>query len=121
MRPMLRYAAVGAAATALHYALLAGLVEFGGLPAAPSAALGAVAGAQLAYVGNRQLTFSDRRHAWWSSWWRFQLVAVGGALLSAGLVALGARLGVHYLAAQVGATLLTMLVTYRANARHTFG
>jgi putative flippase GtrA len=88
MRALARYACVGAAATALHYAVLVALVNWTATPPPAAAATGAVLGAQLAYVGNRAFTFTDRR-PWWASWWRFQATAVLGAVLSASLVALG--------------------------------
>ena len=120
MRALARYACVGAAATALHYAVLVALVNWTATPPPAAAATGAVLGAQLAYLGNRAFTFTDRR-PWWASWWRFQATAVLGAVLSASLVALGTRIGVHYLAAQACATLLAMGVTFLVNRRHTFG
>lgn len=120
MTRLWRYACVGAAATAFHYAVLVALVTWTITPPAAAAAIGAVLGAQLAYVGNRAFTFTDRRR-WWASWWRFQATAVLGAVLSATLVALGTAVGVHYLAAQACATLLAMGVTFVVNRRHTFG
>ena len=42
-------------------------------------------------------------------WLRFQITAVIGALLSFALVALGVRLGLHYLLAQVVATLINLV------------
>lgn len=119
-RPFLRYLAVGAVATAAHYLLLAWLVERGHWPAPLAAAAGAVLGAQLAFVGNRRFTFG---HAgpWLPAWWRFQLTALLGAATSAGVVALGTRLGLHYLPAQAAATLLAMLLTYAVNKRWSFG
>lgn len=119
-RPFLRYLAVGAVATAAHYLLLAGLVEQGGWPAPPAAAAGAVLGAQLAFVGNRRFTFG---HAgpWWPAWMRFQLTALLGAATSAGMVALGTRVGLHYLLAQVAATGVAMVLTYVINKRWSFG
>ena len=120
MTTLLRYVGVGAVATAVHYALLAAGVEFGGWTPAWAAGIGAAVGAQVAYLGNRWFTF-EHRGSWWSSWWRFQGTAVIGVVASASLVALGGRIGVHYLAAQVVATLLAMLLTYAVNKRWSFG
>jgi putative flippase GtrA len=43
-----------------------------------------------------------------------------GVASSGGLVALGSEIGVHYLIAQVVATLLAMLLTFVINRRWTF-
>ncbi len=114
-----RYAAVGAVATAAHYLLLAVLVERGGWPAPLAAAAGAVLGAQLAFAGNRRFTFGHRG-PWRPAWWRFQLTALLGAATSATVVALGSRLGLHYLLAQMLATLVGMVLTYALNKRWSF-
>ncbi|HEY2559713.1 MAG TPA: GtrA family protein [Caldimonas sp.] len=115
----LQYAAVGAVATATHYAILVGLVEAGWLEAPRAAALGAWVGAQVAFAGNAAFTFRDSR-ATVGAWLRFQVTALVGAALSFGLVAGGVRLGVHYLLAQVVATLVTLGVTFEINRRWSF-
>jgi putative flippase GtrA len=115
----IRYASVGAVATAVHYALLVGLVESGLLAAPLAAALGAWVGAQVAYAGNARFTF-EGAPVTLRSWWRFQITAAIGAAISYSLVAAGVRLGLHYLLAQAAATLLAMLVTYEINRRWSF-
>lgn len=119
MTALLRYALVGGAATAVHYGLLAGLVEQAGWPAWIAAGCGAVVGAQVAYAGNRAFTFAHRGPAG-RSWPRFQLTAALGAGVSAALVGLAVRLGLHYLVGQAVATGLAMLLTYAVNRRWTF-
>jgi putative flippase GtrA len=114
-----RYAVVGAVATAVHYGLLIGLAELARWPPWLGSGLGAVVGAQVAYVGNRWYTFGHGG-AVTRSWPRFQVTAVLGALVSMGLVALAMRLGWHYLLGQVLATLTAMLLTYAVNRRWTF-
>lgn len=116
---LVRYAAVGIAATAVHYALLVATVEAGWLRPPAAAALGAVVGAQVAFAGNAWLTFRGAAVTL-GAWWRFQLTALVGAALSYGLVAAGQRIGMHYLAAQVVATLAAMLATYEINRRWSF-
>jgi putative flippase GtrA len=120
MTALLRYAGVGAAATAVHYALLTAGVELGSWRPAWAAGFGAAVGAQVAYLGNRWFTF-NHRGPWWSSWWRFQGTALIGVVASSALVALGGRLGVHYLLAQLVATVLAMLLTFAVNRRWSFG
>ena len=114
-----QYAAVGAVATAAHYAILVGLVEADLFAPQRAAALGAWVGAQVAFAGNAAFTFRGRG-ATPRAWLRFQLTAVFGATLSFALVALGVRLGVHYLLAQIGATLINLLVTFEINRRWSF-
>ena len=118
-RRFLQYAVVGAVATAVHYAILVGLVEAGLLAPQRAAALGAWVGAQVAFAGNAAFTFRGRG-ATFGAWLRFQVTAVLGAALSFALVALGVGIGVHYLLAQVAATLIVLLVTFEINRRWSF-
>lgn len=114
-----KYAAVGAAATAVHYAILVGLVEAGALAPQRAAAVGAWVGAQVAFAGNAAFTFRGTGRSL-RGWLRFQLTAVVGAVLSFALVALGAGIGLHYLVAQVVATLINLVVTFEINRRWSF-
>ena len=115
----LQYAAVGAVATAAHYAILVGLVEADLLAPPRAAAVGAWVGAQVAFAGNAAFTFRGRGRTL-VAWWRFQATALVGAGLSFALVAVGVRLGVHYLLAQIVATLINLLVTFEINRRWSF-
>lgn len=119
-RAFVRYSIVGAIATAAHYGLLTVLVELAHWPAPPAAGLGAVAGAQVAFAGNRWFTFAHRG-PWVAAWWRFQATAVLGAVVSMVTVAIGVQIGVHYLVAQVAGTLLSLLLTFAVNRRWSFG
>ena len=119
VRYFVRYTAVGAFATAVHYLLLVLGVERGGWPAFAASGFGAVVGAQVAYLGNRWFTFAHRGDVR-ASWPRFQATALIGALLGMAIVALGVRLGVHYLFAQVPATLASLLLTFAINRHWTF-
>ena len=111
----MRYTAVGAVATAVHYGLLVLCVERGNWPAFAASGFGAVVGAQVAYLGNRWFTFAHRG-AVAASWPRFQATA----LLGMAIVALGVRLGVHYLFAQLLATLTSLAITFAINRHWTF-
>jgi len=80
----LQYAAVGAVATAAHYAILVGFVEAGWLAPPRAAALGAWVGAQVAFAGNAAFTFRGAPVTL-AAWLRFQVTALdlnhpGGAL-----------------------------------------
>jgi len=115
-----RYFVVGAAATAVHYALLVSLVELAGSAAAPSAAIGAICGALVAYAGNRRFTFAGRSPHF-RSLPRFLAVAAFGAAANAAIVWSGTEVaGMHYLAAQAVATLFVLWSGFMLNRRWSF-
>ena len=116
----LRYCAVGGLATALHYALLIAGVEQAGLSAPAASALGAVAGALLAYACNRRYTFaSSALHR--QALPRFVAVALAGAAVHAAVVGgLTLHAGWHYLSAQGIATLLMLCIGFALNRAWTF-
>ena len=118
-RQFARYAGVGVVATAAHYLALVLCVEWAGSPAWLGSGFGAALGAQVAYAGNRWFTF-DHRGAMRASWPRFMLTALLGALLGMVIVAFGVRLGLHYLIAQVLATLAGLVLTFAINRAWTF-
>jgi putative flippase GtrA len=118
-RQLIRYVAVGAVATAAHYAVLVACVELLAWPAVVASGLGAVLGAQVAYIGNRWFTFAHQG-AVAASWPKFQVTALMGALLGMGLVALGVGWGFHYVVAQVVATLTALVLSYAINRVWTF-
>ena len=120
MHRFLRYAAVGALATAVHYALLAWAVERCGWAPPCAAGVGATAGAQVAFLCNRRFTFAHRGPAW-PAWRRFQLASVLGMVISVLGVAAGLALGWHYLLAQALATLVSLGLTFALNRRWAFG
>lgn len=119
MRRFIRYGTIGVVATAAHYLMLIGCVELARVPAYIASGIGAVVGAQVAYAGNRWFTFAHTG-AIGASWPRFQLTALVGALVGMAIVAAGVRLGVHYLIAQVVATLTGLVLTFLINRRWTF-
>lgn len=114
-----RYTVVGALATAAHYFVLVACVEWAHWPAWLGSGLGATVGAQFAYAGNRWFTFAHRG-AIGASWTRFMLTALLGALLGMAIVAIGVQLGLHYLVAQVIATLAGLVLTFAINRAWTF-
>lgn len=115
------YLVAGGISTAVHYAVLIALVELSGLSAGPSASIGALCGAAVAYLANRRLTFtgSNARHT--QALPRFMAIALLGAVLNGALVWLGAQqLGWHYLLAQALATVLVLSLTFQLNRIWTF-
>ncbi|QJE01059.1 GtrA family protein [Massilia forsythiae] len=120
----LLYVTVGAAGTALHYALLVALVSLHWLAPAPASVLGALAGATLNFVLNARFTF--RRHGHdhlaWRSAVRFFATAALAALANGVLMALLLRHGaIDYRIAQVLVTALLLGLTFAVNAAWTFG
>jgi len=120
MQRFIRYGAIGIVATATHYAVLLLGVKAAGLAPWWASGLGAVLGAQVAYLGNRRYTFAHRGPIG-ESWVKFQGTAVLGALIGMAIIALGTAWGLHYLVAQVVATALTLVVTYWINRTWSFG
>lgn len=114
-----RYGAVGALATVVHYLVLVLCVEAFDWPAWLASGLGALIGAQVAYLGNRRYTFAHHG-AIAESWLKFQGTALLGALLGMVVVAAGVRLGLHYVLAQVIATGLALVLTYAINRAWSF-
>lgn len=108
---VLRFASVGAAGTALHYLVLVASVALLHASPALGAMLGAGVGALSNYCLNRRFSFaSGRRHR--EAFPRFVVMVILGILLNGGLMQGLTRLGLHYLAAQVVATVLLLGVNF---------
>lgn len=115
----IRFAAGGAVGTACHYAVLMAWVEILGAPVVLGALVGFAAGALVNYAIARRFVFATRRsHG--SALPRFALVAVAGAVLNTMIVALAYGAGVHYLVAQLLATLVVLVWNFLANKHWTF-
>jgi putative flippase GtrA len=118
---LMRYLWVGVLATALHYAILIGVVERLHRSPALGAGLGALAGAVLAYLGNRRFTFAASTAAHAQALPRFMLIAAGMALGHAAIVWCGSSvLGLHYLVAQVLASGTAFLCGFQLNKSWSF-
>jgi putative flippase GtrA len=119
--PFGRYLLIGLLATAIHYAVLLGLVEVAHAAAAPSAAFGAACGALAAYAGNRRFTFATQAsHR--QALPRFLTVAVLAAAANGTVVWAGTELlRMHYLGAQAFATLGVVWGGFTLNRRWSFG
>jgi putative flippase GtrA len=116
----LRYSLVGAVGTAAQYVLLVVLVQAAAVDPVLASTAGAVAGAIVNYALNHRYTFESRRRHH-ESLPRFMAIAAAGMAVNAALLAaLVNGLGVHYLAAQVVATLAVLGITYLANRAWTF-
>jgi putative flippase GtrA len=112
---------VGCAAAVGHYGTLVVLAELAGVGPVSASAAGFVVGAAISYALNYRFVFrSGRDHL--PTVARFLAVAVAGLGLNSLIMALLThRAGLHYLLAQVAATLCVMLWSYGANRLWTFG
>lgn len=111
----------GVAGTAVDLAVLAALVQRGAA-IAPSALLGALAGAGVSFVMNKYLAFRDGSPVSLRQVTAFGLVAVAGALMLAVAMQLVAVvMGVPYLLAKAGcAAAVFVLWSYPAQRRLVF-
>jgi putative flippase GtrA len=115
-----RFLLVGGLCTGLQYLLLVALVEGLGLSATIASTIGYAASSVVNYFLNYSFTFnSAQRHR--RSLPRFVLIGVFGLLLNGAVTFVGTSIyGVHYLLAQVAATIVTLLWNFLANLRWTF-
>ncbi|MFK8253878.1 GtrA family protein [Ancylobacter terrae] len=116
----LLFAALGLGGTAVHYAVLAGLVQVAGAGVVSATTLGFICGGLVNYTLSRQLVFRSRRpHG--EAITRFFTVALSGLLLNAALMALLVdRLALPWLPAQMAVTGLLVVWHYAGNALWTF-
>jgi len=106
-----RFVLAGGAGTAAQYLVLLALVSGGGAGPGRAAFAGAAVGACVVYLLNRRYTFASRRsHA--AALPRFALMASSGAVLNGVLVGLLSAAGVHYLLAQVAATVAILGINF---------
>lgn len=115
----LRYSAVGAGATGVHYCFLVAAVELLDAQPPTAAAVGALCGAVTSYLANRRFTFiGEWSHR--SAVPKFLVAAAASAAASGTLVWAGSRAGVPYLSSQICATLLGLVLSYAMNKHWTF-
>jgi putative flippase GtrA len=107
----LSFATVGAVGTAAHYTTLI-LAVTSGLHPVLASALGCTVGAAVNYVLNYHVTFRSRS-AHTRSAPRFALVAAVSLFLNTLLMAIAVEwLGLHYLVAQVTATVIVLCANF---------
>ena len=105
----LRFAAVGAVATAFHYAVMFSPVEFTGLDPVYATLCGFAVGAVVSYSLNRLFTF-NHRPAYGRGLAKFFIVVGIGAALNAAIVwFLVRQVGLFYVYAQFIATGLVLI------------
>ena len=115
-----KFLLVGAFATALQYVVLALLVQTAGMDPVLASSIGYLLSALANYDLNYRLTF--RSHVpYFGGMFRFGLVAAAGFMLNGLVIGVGTKaLGLHYLLAQVAATVVVLFWNFFANRRWTF-
>jgi len=106
-----KFAFVGLAATGLHYTIYLTLVMGFGVKPGIAAAIGAAFGACVVYLLNRRYTFATQR-AHRETIPRFVALSVFGALLNGAIVSWLSGMGLHFLLAQVVATILVLFINF---------
>lgn len=111
----LRFALVGAAATATTYVILIGLVEAWGVNPVVASLVGFMGGIVVNYALNYRFTFrSDKPHQAVAP--RFLVVVLVGMVLNGALMYVGIHwLEVHYALAQLFAVAVVLLWSFAAN------
>lgn len=114
-----RFSAFGAIGTIAHYTVLVSVVALLGESAVLGATCGAVVGALINYLLNYRFTFSSSlRHR--DTLPRFLLMAGVGVLMNALIVGVLTAAGLHYMIAQVVATLTVLLINYLVSKKWIF-
>lgn len=108
VRQALKFAAVGALATLVHYAILVALVEFGRASPVTATTIGYCVGILVSYTLNRRYTFGARSAPIARTFLKFVLLYGVGALLNGVIVAILIDAGLWYLLAQIVATGLVL-------------
>jgi len=117
---LMRFALVGATATAIQYVVLIALVRGLGVWPPAASASGFVLSAGLNYLLNYHFTFrSERRHG--PAALKFVALAGVGLGINSLLMQLLVQSGWHYLLAQVCATAVVFLWNFAGNSLWTFG
>ena len=107
-RQIVRFVAVGAVATVVHYSILIALVELAGVAPVVSTTVGYAGGTVVSYILNRRYTFkSNASHL--ASFPKFVALNVVGMLLNSAIFAALMGLGIWYLLAQMIATGLVLI------------
>lgn len=110
-RQISSFALAGGAGTFVHYLILVVLVNLCAVRAGIAAFVGAATGACIVYLLNHKFTFNtSRRHR--ETFPRFVLMAMTGAVLNGGIVGTLSAAGLHFLLAQVAATVAVLMFNF---------
>jgi putative flippase GtrA len=108
VQQVLRFAAVGVFATAVHYSILTALVEIGHVNKIMATTIGYSIGTIVSYALNRRFTFSARGTPIMRSFAKYAVLYGIGALLNAAIFGALVHVGLYYLIAQVAATAIVL-------------
>ncbi|WP_028563868.1 GtrA family protein [Paenibacillus pinihumi] len=120
--PLIKYGIVGLIGTALHFALLVILVEWGGLHPIAGSALGFIAVLVVSYILNSKWTFTDASgQIRLRQFIKYTIVSCSGLLLNTAVMYAAVELAhLPYLLGQCIITVLVPLHNYILNRRWTF-
>lgn len=121
LQQFVMFALVGCAAAVAHYGVLIGLCEGLGAPPVPASGAGFIVGGVVSYILNYRYVFrSDEAHGPTAT--KFLMVATTGLGINSAIMwALTHGWTLHYLLAQVMATVTVMSWSFAANRYWTFG
>lgn len=115
-----RFLSAGVFATAAHYAVLIGLVQFLDIDPVIASVFGFGTGAMVNYYVNYHYTFNST-HPHTTTLPRFLIVALIGMIMNTTAMAIQVKtLGFHYLMAQVVATIFVVMWNFTGNRLWTF-
>jgi putative flippase GtrA len=115
-----RFVLVGGFSTALQYLILVLLVRATGTDPVVASSIGYVLSALANYDLNYRLTFRSRV-PYLGGMFRYSLVMTTGLLLNGVMMAVGTKvLALHYLFAQVAATIVVLFWNFFAHRRWTY-
>jgi len=116
----LRFVLVGGIGTGAHYIVLIVLVSGLHINPVMGSTAGFITGMIINYLLNRRYTFFSRR-AHSEAFWRFVAVAFVGMIInSTAMAVFNMGLGMHYLAAQVLATVLALSWNFMGSRHWVF-
>lgn len=115
----IRFTLVGGFATGIQYVVLVLLVQNGGSNPVAASAAGFVISAFVNYIVNYHYTFgSSQPH--YAAVAKFAVLAGLGLLLNSLIMAALVHFGLHYLGAQIAATVTVLLWNFAGNSLWTF-
>jgi putative flippase GtrA len=120
VRQFSMFSIMGGISTLAHYIVLILLVQLVGISSVLASMAGYAIGAVVNYRLNYSLTFvSQRDHR--EAFWRFLAIAASGFALNGAIMLFGINsLRLHYLLAQVAATIIVLILNFMANRFWTF-